>query len=134
MLNKVMEQYWKGMLTSEKVIHKLLDMAKDMKNAHNEGEKLGLTGEELAFYDAITRPEAIKDFYTNEELIKITRELTNGLREKRVIDWQQKEAARAAMRVMVKHLLKKYDYPPKGMECAVDTVLKQCELWADTQT
>ena len=71
---------------------------------------MGLTQEELAFYDALTKPAAIKDFYENDELIKMTRELTEMLRKNRTIDWQQKETARASMRKMVKRLLKKYKY------------------------
>ncbi len=85
----------------------------------------------MAFYDALTKPEAVKDFYTNEDLIAITRELTEMLRKNRTIDWQKKETARAGMRKMVKRLLKKYKYPPEGMDDAVQTVMTQCELWTD---
>jgi type I restriction enzyme R subunit len=106
-------------------------MAKDMANAQAEGDELGLTGEELAFYDALTRPEAVKDFYQNEELVAMTRELTGMLRRNRTIDWQKKESARAGMRRMVKKLLKEYKYPPEGMEDAIATVIGQCEMWAD---
>ncbi|MEI3429034.1 MAG: type I restriction enzyme endonuclease domain-containing protein [Christensenellales bacterium] len=76
-------------------------------------KSLGLTPEELAFYDALTKPEHIKDFYKNNELIDLTRELTDMLRKNRTIDWQKKETARASMRKMVKRLLKKYKYPPE---------------------
>jgi type I restriction enzyme R subunit len=92
---------------------------------------MGLSNEELAFYDALTRPEAIKDFYLNDELIMMTRELSNTLRKNRTIDWQKKESARAGMRRMVKKLLKKYKYPPEGMEDAIATVIGQCEMWTD---
>ncbi|MBQ6931931.1 MAG: DUF3387 domain-containing protein, partial [Clostridia bacterium] len=94
-------------------------------------EKLGLTTEELAFYDALTKPQAIKDFYENDVLVEMTRELTEMLRKNRTIDWQKKETARAGMRKMVKRLLKKYKYPPEGMDDAVQTVMSQCELWTD---
>ena len=70
-----------------------------------------MSQEELAFYDALTKPENIKDFYRNNELIDLTRELTEMRRKNRTIDWQKKETARASMRKMVKHLLKKYKYP-----------------------
>ena len=86
---------------------------------------------ELAFYDALTKPQAIKDFYTNAELVAITRELTEALRKNKTIDWQKKESARAKMRIMVKRLLKDHRYPPEGMDDAVETVLTQCELWTD---
>jgi len=106
-------------------------MAKDMANAHIEGDALGLTDEELAFYDALTNPQAVKDFYQNEELIAMTRELTDMLRKNRTIDWQKKESARAGMRRMIKKLLKDHKYPPEGVEDAVATVIGQCEMWAD---
>ena len=85
----------------------------------------------LAFYDALTKPQAIKDFYENDVLVEMTRELTEMLRKNRTIDWQKKETARAGMRKMVKRLLKKYKYPPEGMDDAVQTVMSQCELWTD---
>ena len=94
-------------------------------------ERTGLTNEELAFYDALTRPEAVKDFYANAELVAMTHELTDMLRNNRTIDWQKKESARAGMRRMVKKLLKKYKYPPDGMEDAIATVIGQCEMWTD---
>ena len=128
---KLMNAYYNGLITNEEVIKELLEAAQEIANLHKEGEKLGLTTEELAFYDALTKPEAVKDFYTNEDLISITRELTEMLRKNRTIDWQKKETARAGMRKMVKRLLKKYKYPPEGMDDAVQTVMTQCELWTD---
>ena len=77
------------------------------------------------------KPAAIKDFYTDGQLVALTRELTEQLRKSRTIDWQKKESARAEMRVMVKRLLKRYKYPPEGLEDAMDTVIGQCELWTD---
>ena len=102
-----------------------------MQQHKKEGEKLGLTADELAFYDALTKPQAIKDFYENEELIAITKELADTLRKNRTIDWQKRDSARARMRMMIKKLLKKHKYPPEGMDDAVQTVMTQCELWTD---
>ena len=130
-IQSVMNRYLNGMLTNEQVIEELLKLAKDMADAHAEGDAMGLTPEELAFYDALTKPQAIKDFYEHSELITITRELTEMLRKNSTIDWQKKESARAGMRKMVKRLLKKYKYPPEGMADAVQTVMTQCELWTD---
>jgi len=130
-LATAMKMYLNGMLSNEQVIAELKKMARDMANAHAEGDALGLSGEELAFYDALTRPEAIKDLYQNEELVAMTRELTDMLRRNRTIDWQKKESARAGMRRMVKKLLRKYKYPPEGMEDAIATVIGQCEMWTD---
>ena len=107
------------------------ELAKEIANANAEGEKLGLTADELAFYDALTKPQAIKDFYEHDELIAITKELTDLLRQNRTIDWQKKESARAGMRRLVKRLLKKHKYPPEGMDNAVQTVMSQCEMWTD---
>lgn len=126
-----MNRYLNGMLTNEQVIEELLALAKQIVEAKKEGEKLGLTADELAFYDALTKPQAIKDFYENEELIAITKELADTLRKNRTIDWQKRESARAKMRMMVKKLLKKHKYPPEGMDDAVQTVMTQCELWTD---
>jgi len=126
-----MNRYLNGMLTNEEVIEELLKLAKEIAQASAEGQKMGLSEEELAFYDALTKPQAIKDFYTNEQLIAITRELTDMLRKNRTVDWQKRESARASMRKMVKRLLKKYDYPPEGMEDAIRTVMSQCEMWTD---
>ena len=131
MLNGIVKRYLNGMLTNEAVIEELMKMAKDISDANKNGNELGLSEEELAFYDALTRPEAVKDFYTNEELIALTKELTEKLRESRTVDWEKKESARAGMRRMVKRLLKKYKYPPEGMDDAVQTVIGQCELWVD---
>ena len=130
-IQSVMNRYLNGMLTNEQVIEELLKLAKDMADAQAEGDAMGLTADELAFYDALTKPQAIKDFYEHSELITITRELTDMLRKNRTIDWQKKESARAGMRKMVKRLLKKYKYPPEGMADAVQTVMTQCELWTD---
>lgn len=130
-IQSAMNRYLNGMLTNEEVIQELLKLAKEISAANAEGEKLGLTSEELAFYDALTKPQAIKDFYEHDELIAITKELTDLLRKNRTIDWQKKESARAGMRRMVKRLLKKYKYPPEGMEDAVQTVMRQCEMWTD---
>ena len=126
-----MNRYLNGMLTNEQVIEEMLNLAKQIAAAHKEGDKLGLTADELAFYDALTKPQAIKDFYENEELIAITKELADTLRKNRTIDWQKREDARAKMRMLIKRLLKKHKYPPEGMDDAVQTVMTQCELWTD---
>lgn len=127
----LMNSYYNGLITNEEVITELLKTAEEIAKMQKEGESLGLTDEELAFYDALTKPQAIKDFYSNEDLIAMTRELTETLRKNRTIDWQQKETARASMRKMVKRLLKKYRYPPDEYENAIDTVISQCEMWTD---
>lgn len=130
-MKRSLNAYLNGMLTNEEVIEEMLNLAKQIAAANKEGKELGLTADELAFYDALTKPRAIKDFYENEELIAITKELTETLRKNKTIDWQQRKSARAKMRMLIKKLLKKHKYPPEGMEDAVQTVMTQCELWTD---
>ena len=131
LIQQTLNRYLNGMLTNEEVIQELLKLAEEMLHASDEGNKLGLTEEELAFYDALTKPEAVKDFYSNEDLVALTKELTETLRKNKTIDWQKKESARAKMRMIVKKLLKKYKYPPEGQEDALKTVISQCEMWTD---
>ena len=130
-MQSAMNRYLNGMLTNEEVIEEMLNLARQICEAKEEGEELGLTADELAFYDALTKPQAIKDFYENEELIAITKQLADKLRKNRTIDWQKRDSARAKMRMMIRKLLKDHKYPPEGMEDAVSTVMSQCELWAD---
>ena len=130
-ISQLMNAYYNGLITNEEVIKELLKTAEEIANLYKNGQKLGLSQEELAFYDAITKPEHIKDFYQNDELIALTKELTEMLRTNRTIDWQKKETARAAMRKMVKRLLKKHRYPPEDYDFAINTVISQCELWTD---
>ena len=132
-LQGFMNAYINGLISNTQVIEELLKMAEEIRRSEQEGEELGLTTEEKAFYDALCKPQAVRDFYENDELIAITRELTRALHKNRTIDWQLKESARAAMRMMIKRLLKKHRYPPKGEEEALDTVMRQCELWADSE-
>lgn len=130
-MQRSLNAYLNGMLTNEEVIDEMLKLAKQIAAAQKEGDQLGLTADELAFYDALTKPQAIKDFYENDELIAITKELADTLRKNKTIDWQKRESARAKMRMLIKKLLKKHKYPPEGMEDAVQTVMTQCELWTD---
>ncbi|MBE6465990.1 type I restriction endonuclease subunit R [Denitrobacterium detoxificans] len=133
MLQSTLNAYLNGMLTNAQVIEELVNMAKEMMKDRSDADKLGLTDEEMAFYDAITKPQAVKDFYDNDQLVAITRELTEAMRSSATIDWQRKESARAGMRRTIKRLLRKYKYPPEGAEEAMATVMAQCELWADTK-
>ena len=130
-MQRSLNAYLNGMLTNEEVIDEMLKLAKQIAADQKEGDQLGLTADELAFYDALTKPHAIKDFYENDELIAITKELADTLRKNKTIDWQKRESARAKMRMLIKKLLKKHKYPPEGMEDAVQTVMTQCELWTD---
>lgn len=125
--------YLNGQLTNAEVFEEMLKMAKEMLSENQKAKELGLTEEEFAFYEALTQPQAIADYYRerNDELVSITQELAAKMREMRTVDWQKKQSARAAMRVAIKRLLKHHKYPPEGMESALSTVMEQCELWAD---
>ena len=133
LMNEALSNYLKGMLTNEEVIDELLRLAAAIKEAEAEGKKLGLTSEEKAFYDALSSPEGIKEAYSNDQFLALTKALTEKLRENRTIDWNKKESARASMRRIIKRLLREFHYPPEGYEQAVDTVMKQCELWANDE-
>jgi len=85
-ITRLMNSYHNGLITNEEVIKELLKAAEEITQLYKNGEKLGLTQEELAFYDALTKPEHIKDFYQNDELISLTHELTEMLRRNRTID------------------------------------------------
>ena len=130
-MKELMNRYINGLITNEEVIQELLTLARQIAEAHKEGVKLGLTDDELAFYDALTKPQAIKDIYKHEALIALTKELADMLRRNHTIDWQKRESARAKMRIMIKKLLKKHKYPPERREYATNFVIEQCELWAD---
>lgn len=130
-MQRSLNAYLNGMLTNEEVIEEMLKLAKQIALDHQEGEELGLSAEELAFYDALTKPQAIKDIYNNKELIAITKELADTLRKNKTVDWQRRQSARAAMRMTIKKLLRKYNYPPEEEKGAINTVIAQCELWTD---
>ena len=133
LMQSMVNGYLNGQLTNAEVFEEMLKMAKEMLSENQKAKNLGLTEEEFAFYEALTQPQAIADYYRerNDELIAITQELAAKMREMRTVDWQKKQSARAAMRVAIKRLLKHHKYPPEGMESALSTVMEQCELWAD---
>ena len=93
-LQRSLNSYLNGMLTNEQVIEEMLNLAKQIVEAHNEGNELGLTDEELAFYDALTKPRVKKDLKEHKELIALTKELTETLKKNKTIDWQKRESAK----------------------------------------
>lgn len=133
MLSESLSAYLKGMLSNEEVIEELIRIAKEIKATEEQGAELGLTKEEKAFYDALSEPEMVRKAYSDEQFIALTKELTDTLRKNRTIDWNKRESARAQMRVMIKRLLKKYNYPPEGQEQALEIVMEQCNQWADQE-
>lgn len=124
----VLKRYNNRMITSAEVIEELLKLSKEMTDAYKAGEEKGLTVEELAFYDALVAdPEVLRNM-EEPVLIEMAHELTELIRRSRTVDWDKKQSARAYMRTQVKHLLRKYKYPPEQAKSAIDTVIKQAEL------
>lgn len=130
-LDELVERYREE--ENRKIIEELINMAKDIARKDQQGKDLGLTEQELSFYYALAKPENIKDFYSNDDLVSLAKELTEELKANESIDWQYKESGRARMRTVVKRLLRKYKYPPKEVKEAMNIVLKQCEYWAENR-
>ncbi len=124
----VMKRYNNNMVTSAEVIEELLKLAQNITFEYNAGNEKGLSQEELAFYDALVAdPEVLRNM-EDKILVEMAHELTDLIRRSRTVDWDKKESARAYMRTQVKHLLRKYKYPPEKSKDAIDIVIKQAEL------
>ena len=130
LLQKVMNEYLNAHISNEEVIKRLIELAQRIKEGLETTPK-GLSDEEAAFYDALAKPEAVRKFYTDDTLVALTKELTEQLRRNRTVDWDKRDSARAHMRRLVKQLLRKYKYPPDESAEALQTVMRQCELWVD---
>lgn len=127
-MQMVLQRYNNRMITSAEVIEELLNLSKEMTDAYKAGKEKGLTVEELAFYDALVKnPEVLRNM-EEPVLIQLAQELTDLIRKNTKIDWDKKQSARAYIRTQVKHLLRKYKYPPEQAKDAIDTVIQQAEL------
>ena len=127
-MQNLLKMYNNRMITSAEVIEELLNLSKEMTEAYKAGDEKGLSMEELAFYDALAAdPEVLKKMQ-DKILVEMAQELTELIRRSRTVDWDKKESARAYMRTQVKHLLRKYKYPPEKARGAIDIVIKQAEL------
>ena len=126
-LEEAIARYHSNAITTAEVIQELIGLAKDIRAAHRRGEEEGLSQEEIAFYDALAQNESAVEVMGNDHLRVIAQELLNGLKSKASVDWQHRESARARMRVLVKRILRKHDYPPDLQDAAVQTVLQQAE-------
>ena len=138
MLEKALKAYRNRAVETAQVIEELIALAKEMRAAQAKGEKLGLTEDELAFYDALGVNDAAVKVMGDQVLRAIARELTETIRRNVTIDWTQREFARARLRTMVRRLLRKHGYPPDKQEQATATVMEQaerlCETWAEEGT
>jgi type I restriction enzyme R subunit len=135
MLEKAIKKYQNKSIETAKVIEELIRLAKEMREANKRGEKLNLTEEELAFYDALEVNDSAVKVLGDEILRTIARSLAETIRENATIDWTLRESAQAKLRVMVKRVLKKYGYPPDKQKKATETVLEQATMiakdWAE---
>jgi len=127
MLTNVVKRYQNRAIETAQVIEELIEMAKKFHAAANRGEELGLTEDEIRFYDALANNESAVRELNDETLKKIAHELTENLRKNLTVDWSARESIRAKLRIMVKRILKKYKYPPDQQEGAVELVLQQAE-------
>lgn len=133
-LKEALNQYHNHNLTVVEILDELFKMSQDFQERLALGKKLGLTKEELAFYEALSQNQSAKDLMSDEVLSKLAKEITETLRKSVTIDWQYKEAVRAKMRILVKRALQRYKYPPDKQEEAVTYVIKQAEEIAEDLT
>jgi type I restriction enzyme R subunit len=129
-LTKALNKYRNQALTNAEVIEELIRMAHDIKKMREEEAELGLSDDEIAFYDALTTDDIVKELMEDETLKKIAHELTLAIRNNITIDWSVRKSARASMRSVIKRLLKKYDYPPEQAKQALLVVMRQAERMA----
>lgn len=127
-MQDVLKSYNNRLITSAEVIEELLNLSQEMKEAYEAGDEKGLSQEELAFYDALCADPEVLRKMEDKVLVDLAHELTDLIRKNRTVDWDKKESARAYMRTQVKHLLRKYKYPPEQVKGTMDIVIKQAEL------
>jgi type I restriction enzyme R subunit len=135
LLQESINRYHNRAIETVEVIEELIELAKKMREAAERGEKLGLNDDEVAFYDALAANESAVRELGDEILKKIAQELSDKVRQSATIDWTVRDSVRAAMKVMVKRLLRKYKYPPDKQDAAVELVIQQAEVlsaeWAE---
>jgi len=128
LLEKSVRRYQNRAIEAAQVIEELIELAREMREAQQRGDKLGLSRDELAFYDALEVNDSAVKILGDDSLRAIARELVDTVRKNVSIDWAVKESVRAKLRVIVKRILRKYGYPPDLQEMATNTVLQQAEL------
>ena len=131
MLEGSIKRYQNNLLTTSEIIQELINIAKEIKEADKEGERLGLTKDEVAFYNALEINDSAVMVLGDDQLKEIAREITDKVRANATIDWTIRESARARLMVIVKRTLTKWGYPPDKQAKAIETVLKQAELMAE---
>jgi type I restriction enzyme R subunit len=131
MLETSIKRYQNNLITAAEIINEMIKLAKEIKEADKRGEKLGLTRDELAFYDAVAANESAKDILGDEVLLKLARVLVERVKSNATIDWTVKESIKKKLKVVVKRTLRQYGYPPDMQKLATETVLQQAEALAE---
>ena len=131
MLETAIKKYQNNLLSTAEIIQELIELAREIKASDQRGAKLGLSEDELAFYDALEINDSAVQVLGDEQLRLIAREIAEKVKTNATIDWTIRESARAKLMVLVRRTLNKYGYPPDKQQKAIDTVLKQAELLAD---
>ncbi len=132
MLASVIARYQNRSIETAQVMEELIEMAKKFREAAARGDTLGLTEDEVRFYDALAANESAVRVLTDETLKKIAHELTENLRQNLSVDWSERESVRAKLRLMVKRILRKYKYPPDLQDAAVELVLQQAQALGES--
>ena len=132
LLSNVITRYQNRSIETAQVMEELVEMAKKFKAAASRGEQLGLSEDEVKFYDALAANESAVKELEDETLKKIAHELTENLKKNITVDWAQRESVRATLRLMVKRVLRKYKYPPDQADEAVELVLQQVETLGES--
>ena len=126
-LKKSLNKYRNQAITNAEVIEELIRLAHELKHMKDQQKNSGLSDDEIAFYDALTADDIVKEFMEDETLKKIAKELTRAIQKNITIDWSVRKSAQAGMRKIIRRLLKKYDYPPEQAKKALETVMRQAE-------
>ena len=128
MLERSIRNYQNRSIEAAQVIEHLIEIANEMREAQERGDELGLSEDELAFYDALETNDSAVQVLGNETLRTIAIELVENVRKNVSIDWTLKESVKAQIRLIIKRILRKYGYPPDRQEKATQTVIEQAEV------
>ena len=128
MLKEAILKYHNNIIDSAKIIKELIELAKELRDSYRRGDELGLTENELAFYDALEVNDSAVKILGDDILKQIARDLVKTVKSNLTIDWNLRENVKANLRRLVRRTLKRYNYPPDKQQKAVETVLEQTEL------
>jgi len=131
MLESSIKRYQNNIITAAEIIQEMIELAKEIKEADKRGDKMGLSKDELAFYDAVSNNQSAKDLLGDDTLLKLARVLVERVKDNASIDWTVKESVKKKLKVIVKRTLRQYGYPPDLQKLATEIVLQQAEALAD---